>query len=121
MSHQIANLVMHAVTDVDITVLVQDEAGDPINISNAVEIIWKVVAHPGGPALLTKTFTGSGIAFVTDGSDGLFKVSLVQADTSGIKDIFGAGGFYMHEASFEDASNLVSVVATGVITLDARA
>lgn len=86
---------------------VRDGDGAVIDISTVSEIAWSAQRDLSSAPVLSKTKTGGGITFVTDGTDGKFQVSLTAANTSSLT------GFYIHQASITDDTGSVSTVTTG--------
>jgi len=72
--------------DVDIDITVLDDSDPPVavNISGATLITWKIANDELSGALLTKSFPASGITLPANGTDGVFRVGLVTADTSAL-------------------------------------
>lgn len=79
----------------------------PLNISAAAQITWRASRDPASAVVLTKTLTGSGIVFVTDGTDGKLYVNLVGANTSGLS------GYYWISLTITDVSGNVKTVSVG--------
>jgi len=86
---------------------VKDGNGAVINISTVTQISWSAQRDLPSAPVLSKTKTGGGITFVTDGTDGKFQVSLTAAETAALT------GFYLHEATITDIAGNLSTVATG--------
>ena len=82
-----------------------------LDISSISDITLIIQRDLATAVALTKTKSGGGIAFVTDGTDGKFKVTLTAADTTALT------GRYIYQASITDNTGLISVVSLGVITV----
>jgi len=67
----------YTANDLIIQLLVVDDAGDPVDISSYATRNFGCYPPASGTADFTKT-----PAFVTDGTDGLVKVTITDADTS---------------------------------------
>lgn len=67
----------YTANDLIIQLLVVDDAGDPVDISSYTTRNFGCYPPASGTADFTKT-----PAFVTDGTDGLVKVTITDADTS---------------------------------------
>jgi hypothetical protein len=81
--------------------------GLPVDISTVTQITWFVRRDLSTAPALTKTKSGGGITFVTNGTDGKFQVNLLVADTTPLT------GNYIHFASITDASGNVTTVTAG--------
>lgn len=77
----------------------------PLDISDCTEITLQARRDLSSPIVLTKTKTGGGIVFNTDGKDGLFKAIIVPADTAGL------AGFYFMWATVTDAVGEISTIS----------
>ena len=88
---------------------VVNSAGAPVNLSTVLDIGWdcQLDLEQGDDALISKLKSTGGISFVTDGSDGQFKLNLVAADYAAMS------GFYMHEAWLVNSDSTETEVATG--------
>ena len=86
---------------------VRDAAGGIIPINDVQEIEWDASRDATSPAVLVKTKTGGGIQFVTDGTDGQFRVNISPSDTQNLS------GFYMHEAEIIDSFGNPTTVTLG--------
>lgn len=86
---------------------VVDGSGVVIDISGVSEIVWNAQRDLQSAAVLSKAKTTGGVAFVTDGTDGKFKVILAPADTAPLTN------FYIHQAKVTDQFGNVSTVTTG--------
>jgi len=80
--------------DETIQVTVEDENRDAVDISGASSITYQIT-DSSGSSQLSKTMSGGGIS-ITDGSDGVFKVTIASGDTSSLS------GNYSHEAELVD-------------------
>lgn len=81
--------------------------GVVVDISTVTEITWTMQLNDSGAALITKTKTAAQIVFVTNGTDGKFKVNLLGADTT------GKTGFYQHYATITDSGGNQTTVSAG--------
>lgn len=90
---------------------VQDASGTAVNISTVIQITWTASRTPGGTAVITKTKTGGGIAFVNTGTDGKFQVQIDGTDTAALS------GEYVHVATITDNANEITTVATGNLSI----
>ena len=87
---------------------VVDGNGNPIDISSVASIIWNAQRDLDAAApVVTKSYPGSGIAFVTDGTNGQFQVTLTGSDTSALS------GYYIHQAQIVDGFGEQSTVTIG--------
>lgn len=94
------NDAYHVGTDHDMDFTVTSDGTTAVDISGATPIPWALRTHPYNPtSTLTKTGT------VTDGPNGILRVSLAAADTPGV------GVYYMQAAL--TLSGKKSVVAQG--------
>lgn len=86
-----------------------DDAGDPINLSTVSDIFWVAQRTEASAAVITKQLSTliPGIEFVTDGTDGQFRVLLDGTDTVSLS------GYYIHEAYLIDSMSNQSTVSTG--------
>ena len=109
MSHQTAqNFDMFSGDDKVLVVTVKDLAGVAVNLTGA-SITWKLADSLTGTVRATKT-TAAGIA-ITDAADGVFEVTVADADTATLS------GSYYHEAEVTDSSGRDSTVVFGNITI----
>lgn len=93
----------------DLQFTVVDSTGTAVNITGAT-ISWKCAAAvDSASALFTKT-TASGIT-ITNGAAGIFKVSILPADTTALS------GVLYHEAQMT-LSGAVTTVAVGKLTIE---
>lgn len=90
---------------------VQDQAGNPIDISTVSEIQWTVLRAVGSPVLLTKTKSADQIVLLSGGVTGQFQVKLLAADTAALS------GVYQHQALLFDVSGNQSTVSLGQVTV----
>jgi len=90
---------------------VTDAGGTAIDISAAQEIDWNARRNLSSSVVVDKTKTGGSISFVTDGTDGKFRVSITPADTQAMS------GRYIHEAVLTDGSGNVSTVSVGTLVV----
>lgn len=86
---------------------VLNSSGVAVDISTVSEITWTARQEASDAAILTKTKTGGGITFVTNGTDGKFQVAITAANTTSLS------GYYLHEASIVDANSNVTTVTVG--------
>lgn len=86
---------------------VVDSAGTAINLSTVQNILWNASRDVDSAPVLSKDKIGGGIEFVTDGSNGKFRVILTNADTTPLS------AYYMHEAKVVDADGNVTTVTIG--------
>lgn len=101
------DFTIYAGNDVTPIFSLTNAAGTPIDISSVTEITWTAQRDLSSAAVLTKLKSTGGIVFVTDGTNGQFKVIISSGDTASLDD------FYIHEATITDSSNKTSTVATG--------
>lgn len=89
-------------------ITVTDGSGAAIPLSGVQQITWTAKRDPSTAAVITKTLTGAGgITFATDGNDGVFLVTINDADTAALT------GFYIHSAVITDADGNLSSVTFG--------
>jgi hypothetical protein len=81
--------------------------GVVVDISTVTDISWSMQLDAESAALVTKTKSAGQIVFVTNGTDGKFKVNILGADTT------GKSGFYVHTATITDGSGNLTTVAIG--------
>lgn len=86
---------------------VLDSAGNAVDISTVSDIGWSAKRGETDSAAVSKTKAAGQIAFVTDGTDGKFQVTILAADTAAMS------GFYFHAATLTDASGEVTTVSAG--------
>jgi hypothetical protein len=90
-----------------IFLVVGSDGVTPVDISGATQITWTAQRNSADAVALTKTKTGGGITFVTNGTDGKFQVAITSADTSS-----GLLGWYAHTASIL-AGGITTTVEAG--------
>lgn len=90
-----------------LTFTVKDQNGTVVDISTVTDILWTASLIATDAAVLTKKKSLGGISFVTNGTDGQFKVTILKTDLTTLK------GYYYHAAQTVDASGNPSTVATG--------
>lgn len=93
---------------------VRDSAGAAVDISTVSQITWYCQSTGDGGALITKTKSAGQIAFVTNGTDGKFEVTIGKTDTTGLS------GFYQHVASITDALGNITTVTVGRMRVGLR-
>ena len=95
---------------------VEQSPGVPFNLTGA-SIKWQMFAMSGGTftgsPIISKS-VGSGIT-ITDAGAGIFHISLLSADTTGL------AGTYYHESEVTLPGSIVHTVFTGTITITAGA
>lgn len=92
----------------------QGPNGAPIDISGAAEITFALFrTYADAAAILTKTKTGGGIAFVGGGTTGQFKVNLLGVDTAALS------GSYVFAARVLDGAGNTTTVAIGSVQVGA--
>lgn len=115
MPHQTQNIgEYHAGNALEITATVQDSTGTALDISGATVIEWYLktsAADPDAEALLSKTLSGGGITFTTDGTDGKFDIKIETGDTSGMS------GTKYQVARLEDGQGDLSTLFHGDFTI----
>jgi hypothetical protein len=79
----------------------------PLNISSVQNILWNAARDLASAAVLSKSKTAGSIAFVTDGSNGQFQVTLAGSDTAPLT------GYYIHSAMIIDSSGNQTTVSLG--------
>lgn len=97
---------------VNINVCVIDQNGIAIDLTG-YSIVWVLALDVTQPPLFTKTTSGGTIT-VTTPTSGMFSISLVPKDTTGLTD--DAATFY-HEAWIIDPSNNPITVMVGQMSL----
>lgn len=90
---------------------VVDQTGAPLDISTASDIRWNAARTTTSAAVLSKTKAAGQIAFVTDGTDGQFQVTILGTDTAVL------AGVYLQQALIIDALGNQSTVALGQMTI----
>lgn len=86
---------------------VRDGSNNPIDLSSVEEIEWFAQRDLQSSPVIDKLKSLNKIVFVTDGTDGKFKVLIATGETSGF------AGFYVHRAKVTDSSGNVSTVTIG--------
>jgi|SRR5882672_427965 len=81
--------------------------GVVVDISTVTEISWSMQLDAESAALVTKLKSAGQIVFVTNGTDGKFKVNILGTDT------IGKSGFYIHTATITDGSGNQTTVSIG--------
>lgn len=112
------DLAMHSGDDVGVNVTIRDEAGAVIDVSSASAFRYQAAEYNAdnadrpwhGSAVISKAL-GSGVT-VTDGPNGVVRVTLSSADTASLE-----GRFY-HELEMT-LGGAVSTVMTGLLTIQA--
>jgi hypothetical protein len=97
--------------DVELNYTITDDAGAPKDLTGAAAIIWVMAKAAGKAGLVTKGL-GTGVTITTP-TQGKFKVTLVPADTEGIK----GGRTYYHEARVTDSVGKKVTVTYGDLLL----
>lgn len=103
------NLIIFAGDDAQPEFTVLDADNQPVDISSVADITWELQRDAGSAILVTKTKTGGGIIFATDGTDGKFIVKILAANTTPLS------GFYIFDAKLTDFDGNLTTVATGRI------
>lgn len=115
MPHQVQDIsTYHAGDALEIETTVRDDASNIVDISGATEIEWLLKENEtdtDANALLTKTQTGGGITFTTDGTDGKFTVKIDTGDTDGMS------GAKHHRARVTDGQGDRATVFHGTFTI----
>ena len=93
---------------------VYDAAGAVVDISTVSQIVWSAVRSVGDTPAASASKTGGTIAFVTNGTDGKFQVTVGKAATSLMM------GFYLHTAAITDAIGNVTTVSVGRMMVGAK-
>lgn len=93
-----------------ITVVVVEEAGEPVNLTGALAIDWHLKRAPGARLSLVKKSLDDGI-MITDAISGEFEISLDVQDTLSL------GGTYYHECSIISAVGNRATVLYGYVTI----
>lgn len=103
-------LEFHSGNDVELNYTVTDQAGVAKDLTGAQAVIFVIAPSAGKAGLVTKSL-GSGITLTTP-LQGKFRVTLVPADTEGLK-----GKPYYHEARVTDAAGKKVTVTYGILNL----
>jgi hypothetical protein len=101
------DFVTYAGDDVFPIFTVKDSAGNAVDISTVTEISWAAIRNSDAAVAVTRTKTAGQIAFVTNGTDGKFQVTIPKAVTAGLS------GFYRHTATITDSLGNVTTVEVG--------
>lgn len=88
-----------------ITITVQDDAGNALDLTGAT-VEWVLVSAGERETVLSKDSASGGIA-LTDAANGEIRITIDPADTESLK------GLYRHEAEVTDASGNTSTVTVG--------
>lgn len=99
--------------DKTLTVTVQDSNGSPISLNAAQSIKYKVARRVTSTTFVIEKSLGSGIALVTDGSDGKLRVTLDGVDTESLK------GDYFYEIEIKDSTGKFATPLQGTMTINA--
>lgn len=91
-----------AETDLELTVVAVDYAGQPIICNGAQSIEFALQNHETGETVLTKTMAGGAITAVDADLDNKFMVAIDHTDTVGFE------GRYVYEAKIIDAEGRLS-------------
>lgn len=102
------NFQMVAGDSKTLVITVRNSVGDPVNITGST-IKWQAARSLGKASIISKT-TSSGIS-LSDPTNGIFTVTLNPDDTEDLR------GVYHHEAQVTDASNNISTVLSGTMTI----
>jgi len=116
--HTTQHFEMHIGDSKLLTITVEDGAGTAINISTASEIRFRVAGNQFDTVIdISKNLTddSAGDVIITNGAAGIFTVQLNPADTSDL-----SHGIYEWVSEIDDASNNISTVTTGYISLIPR-
>lgn len=110
MTKENQNFTMWSGDDKTLEVTVVDENGSVQDITG-MTIDWHLARKVTTSALVQKATGGSGIV-ISDGSAGVFQITLSAADTDDLS------GKYYHEAQVTDSSGNISTVTVGTITIN---
>lgn len=115
MPHQAQSISnYHAGDALKITVTVEDSDGNAIDISGANVIEWYLkdnATDSDADAILSKTKSGGGITFTSDGTDGKFDIKIDTSDTD------GESGTKHHRARLKDSDDDRSTLFHGDFTI----
>lgn len=89
-------------------------AGVAINISTVSEIVWYCQLNNDGAQLIIKKKSTGGVQFVTDGSNGQFKVNILASDLTNLD------GWYIHKAQITDAGGNPTTIEAGRMQVGPR-
>lgn len=103
------NFVMTAGDSKTLVVTVRNADGDAVNITGAT-IKWQAARSYGKASVITKS-TSSGIS-ITDGTNGVFTVTLNTSDTDSLS------GIYHHEAELTATDSTKSTVLVGTMKIN---
>lgn len=101
------DFVTFAGDDVAPIFTVKDTSGVAVDISTVSNITWTAKRSLTTAAVITKTKGSGAITFVTNGTDGKFKVSISSSDTASLS------GWYLHTASITDSGTKITTVTIG--------
>lgn len=95
--------------EAQVTISYQD--GSALPLQDCQEILWLAAETQGGDAIIQKTFSSTppGIAFLTNGSDGIILVRLAPTDTSNL------AGYYFHKVKITDSGGARITVTLGTM------
>lgn len=85
-----------------------------VDISTAAEIAWQALRNSDSAVAVTKTKTAGQIAFVTNGTDGKFQVTVTKTDTAALS------GYYRHTATVTDAFGNKTTVEVGFMRVGVK-
>lgn len=103
------NFVMTAGDSKTLVITVRNADGDAVNITGAT-IKWQAARSYGKTSVISKT-TSSGIS-ITDGTNGVFAVTLSPSDTDSLS------GIYHHEAELTATDTTKSTVLVGTMKIN---
>ena len=78
-----------------------------VDLSTVTEIVWSAIRNDDASVAVTKKKTLAQIAFVTNGTDGKFQVTITKTDTAAL------AGWYRHTATITDSLGNVTTVEVG--------
>jgi hypothetical protein len=86
---------------------VRNASGQVVDISTVSQIVWSAQRNMLEAVAVTKSMSTGGVVFVTNGTDGQFRVLLNPPDTSPLD------GFYIHRGIITDSFSNVTSVEVG--------
>lgn len=101
------DFVTYAGDDVYPTFTVRDSSGAAVDISTVTEIAWSAIRNSDAAVAVTRLKSAGQVAFVTNGTDGKFQVTIPKAVTATL------AGFYRHVATLTDSVGNVTTVEVG--------
>lgn len=101
------DFTIYAGDDSTPTFTLRDRSGAVVSLAAVAEIRWTAQRDLQSAIVIDKTLTNGDIAFVNDGSDGRFQVSIPAADSINL------AGYYLHKAVVKNTDDTVATIVIG--------